>query len=58
MEFRTREPIEYDYGQMVHTKPASTCGIPMLFSTQKRGWWQKSLAGGHPSTDEERGRDA
>ncbi|MEZ4655932.1 MAG: hypothetical protein R3E12_20685 [Candidatus Eisenbacteria bacterium] len=58
MEFRTREPIEYDYGQMVHTKPASTCGIPMLFSTHKRGWWQKSLAGGHPSTDEERGRDA
>lgn len=49
--FYTDEPVEYDYGFMVNTKPATTSGIPMVFSTHKPGWWAKSLAGGHPTND-------
>ena len=52
VEFHSEEPAEYDYGHLVYSRPDSTSGIPMVFSTHKPGWWAKSLAGGHPKEDE------
>jgi hypothetical protein len=46
VNFLSKEPIDYDYGRMVFVDEKTTTKVPFFFSTHRKGWWQKSLAGG------------